>query len=65
MSQINRYLTISATVFAVVAVAHLVRAIAQWPIMIGPWSVPVGASWIAALFSAALSAWAVSLLRKD
>lgn len=64
MSQISRYLTISATIFAVVAVAHLVRAIEQWPITIGPWAVPVGVSWVAALFAAALCAWAMSLLRK-
>ena len=64
MSQTNRYLMISATIFAVVAIAHLVRAIQQWPIAIGPWTVPVGVSWIGALLAAALCAWAVSLLRK-
>lgn len=64
MSQTSRYLIISATIFAVVALAHLLRAIAQWPIAIGPWTVPVGLSWVAALFAAGLSGWAMSLLRK-
>jgi hypothetical protein len=64
MTQTDRYLTISATVFVVVALAHLVRAIAQWSITIGPWSVPVALSWVAALATAGLSAWGFFLLRK-
>ena len=62
MTQTDRYLTISATAFAVVAVAHVVRALEQWTIAIGPWSVPIGLSWIAAIASAGLSGWAFSLL---
>jgi hypothetical protein len=58
------YLTLSAAVFALVALAHLLRAIAQWPIVIGPWTVPVALSWIGAIAAAALSAWAFSLARK-
>jgi hypothetical protein len=64
MRQVDRYLAISAAVFAVVALAHVVRAIAQWTISIGPWSVPVTLSWVAALATAGLSAWAFSLLRR-
>lgn len=63
MTQIDRYLTITAVAFAVVALAHLVRAFEQWSIVIGPMTVPVGVSWIAAVVTAALSAWAFSLLR--
>ncbi len=65
MERLRPYLTLSATVFAVVALAHLLRAIAGWPIEIGPWSVPLGLSWIAAIVSAVLSAWAFSLLRSS
>ena len=64
MTQTDRYLTISAAVFAAVALAHVLRAIAQWSITIGPWSVPVMLSWVAALATAGLSAWAFSLLRQ-
>jgi hypothetical protein len=64
MTQTDRYLTISAAVFAVVALAHVVRAIEQWNITIGPWSVPVTLSWVAAVVTAGLSAWAFSLLRQ-
>jgi hypothetical protein len=64
MTPTDRYLTISATAFAVVALAHVARAIAQWSIVIGPWNVPVAASCIAALVAAGLSFWAFSLLRR-
>ena len=62
MTQTDRYLTISATAFAVVAIAHVVRALEQWPIVIGPWTVPIALSWIAAVATAGLSGWAFSLL---
>lgn len=64
MTQTDRYLTISAIAFAVVALAHIVRALEQWTIVIGPWSVPVALSWIAALATAGLSIWAFLLLRE-
>jgi hypothetical protein len=63
MAKIGNYLIISATVFAVVAIAHVVRAIEQWPITIGPWQVPLEVSWLAAVATAALSVWSILLLR--
>lgn len=63
MIQVDRYLTLSAAAFALVALAHVARALAQWSIVIGPWPVPIAASWLAAIVTAALSAWAFSLLR--
>lgn len=62
MTQTDRYLTISATAFALVAVAHVVRAIEQWTVVIGPWTVPIALSWLAAVATAGLSGWAFSLL---
>ena len=64
MTQTDRYLIISATAFAFVALAHVVRALEQWSITIGPWSVPIALSWTAAIATAGLSGWAFSLLRK-
>ena len=58
------YLIVSASVFAAVSLAHLLRAANAWALTLGDWPVPVGASWLAAVASAALSAWAMSLLRK-
>lgn len=63
MAKLENYLILSATVFAVVAIAHLIRAIQQWPILIGPWSVPVELSWLAAIGAGALSVWAMLLVR--
>lgn len=63
MTSRQRYLVISATVFAIVATAHLIRALEQWPITIGPWNVPVDLSWLAAIATGALSLWAILLLR--
>jgi len=63
MAKLKNYLIISATVFAVVALAHLIRALQHWPITIGPWSVPVDLSWLGAIAAAALSLWAILLLR--
>ena len=62
MTQTDRFLIISATAFAVVAIAHVVRAVEQWSIVIGPWAIPVALSWVAAVASAGLSGWAFSLL---
>jgi hypothetical protein len=63
MTSQQRYLVISASVFAVVAVAHLTRAIERWPITIGSWSVPVELSWLGAIATGALSLWSILLLR--
>jgi len=65
MTSLSRYLTISATVFGVVAIAHIARAIAQWPLQIGPIAVPVELSWPAAIVAAALSVWGFLQLRES
>jgi hypothetical protein len=49
------YCVVSGTVFAVVALVHLVRALAGWPITIDGWTVPVALSWPAALVAGALA----------
>jgi len=64
MTSLSRYLTISATVFAVVALAHLARALAQWPVQIGPIAVPLELSWPAAVIAGALSIWGFLHLRE-
>jgi hypothetical protein len=62
MTNPKGYVTISAVLFAGVALVHLVRAIAAWPIVIGHWSVPLELSWLAAAATGALCAWAIALL---
>ena len=51
------YCLVSGLVFAVVAVAHLLRAIAGWPIQLGSWEAPLAASWAATLGAGALAVW--------
>jgi len=50
------YSRLAATVFAIVALIQLLRALAAWPIMIGDTAIPVWASWIAFVVASGL-AW--------
>jgi hypothetical protein len=52
------YEIVSGIVFALVAVAHALRAAQAWAMQVDGWSVPVGMSWVAALVAAGLSVWA-------
>ena len=51
----NTYLTVSAALFLVVAIAHLLRIIFGWPVEVGGLSIPFWASWLAVLVTAALA----------
>jgi len=51
------YATVSALIFALVAIAHLVRIIKQWSVLIGPASVPMWVSWIGLIVAALLAIW--------
>jgi hypothetical protein len=53
----NSYATVSALIFAVVAIAHLVRLIKQWAVQIGPTSVPMSVSWVGLIIAALLAIW--------
>ena len=52
-----RFNQVAASVFALVALGHAYRAFAQIPFQFGSFAVPVWASWVGALFAAALSVW--------
>ncbi len=49
---------VAAGIFALVAMAHVYRVVAQIPIQIGSTSVPMWASWVAAVLTGALAVWA-------
>jgi hypothetical protein len=53
----NSYATVSALIFAVVAIAHLARLIKQWAVQIGPTSVPMSVSWVGLIIAALLAIW--------
>ncbi|MCM2315901.1 MAG: hypothetical protein NDJ92_12215 [Thermoanaerobaculia bacterium] len=52
-----RFNQVAASVFALVALGHAYRAFAQVPVLFGSLTVPVWASWVGAVFAAALSVW--------
>ena len=57
------YLAITATLFTLVAIFHLVRVINGWTFQFGPYQVPMWFSWLGTFFPAALAAWAIRLTR--
>ncbi|WP_026734984.1 hypothetical protein [Fischerella sp. PCC 9605] len=61
MSEKN-YILISAIVFALVALLHLVRLFTHWSFQIGTVAVPLWGSWLGLLIGSALSIWAFRLL---
>ena len=54
----SAYQNVSGVVFAVVAIAHLVRAIQQLPVTVGTTVLPVWSSWVAVAVAGSLSVWA-------
>jgi hypothetical protein len=46
---------VAGVIFAVVALFHLVRIFMEWTVIIGDWSIPVGASWIALVVAGGLA----------
>jgi hypothetical protein len=60
----KNYLTLASAIFALVALAHLVRALLNWPISIDGWIVPIWLSWLAFVVAGALSWFGWSLAKK-
>jgi hypothetical protein len=58
------YIVISAIIFAVVAIGHLMRIVQGWQVQIGDMSVAMSVSWVAFVVSAALALWGGMLLRR-
>jgi len=53
----NSYAIVSALIFALVAVGHIVRLINRWTVQIGPYSVSMNVSWAALVVSALIAIW--------
>jgi hypothetical protein len=49
------YATITATLFLVVGIAHLLRIILGWQVEIGSLSIPFWVSWLAVVVAGALA----------
>ena len=53
----NSYAAVSALIFAVVALAHIVRIIKQWTMRIGSLSVSMSVSWIGFVVATLMAIW--------
>ena len=53
----NSYAEISALIFSVVAVGHVVRLIKGWKVEIGPYNVSMNVSWVALVVAALIATW--------
>jgi hypothetical protein len=53
----NSYAAVSALIFALVAVGHLVRILNRWAVQIGPYNVSMNVSWAALVVSALIAIW--------
>lgn len=58
----HTYLGVSAAIFGVVAVIHLLRAITGSAFIIGPVAVPVALSWAGFVITTAMCVWAIRLM---
>jgi len=56
------YVAVSALIFALVALVHLVRLAKRWPVQIGSLTIPITASWIGFLIAAFLAIWGFAQL---
>jgi hypothetical protein len=46
---------VAGIIFALVALLHLVWIFMEWPVIIGDWSIPIWASWIALVVAGGLA----------
>ena len=53
----NSYAIVSALIFALVAIGHLVRIFKRWTVQIGPYNVYMNISWAGLAVAALLAIW--------
>ena len=58
----NSYAVVSALIFALVAIGHVVRLVNRWTVTIGPYNVSMNVSWAALVVSALLAIWGFAQL---
>ncbi|HYC17665.1 MAG TPA: hypothetical protein VEC94_10695 [Pseudolabrys sp.] len=52
---------VAGTIFAIVAVVHLLRILLGWPAVIGDWTVPMWVSWIGLVVAGVLGYFGLRL----
>ena len=58
----NSYAAVSALIFAIVAIMHVVRIINRWPVAIGPYNISMNVSWAGSVGAALLAIWGFTQL---
>jgi hypothetical protein len=58
------YVAISAIIFALVAIGHIMRLVQGWDVQIGGMGIATSVSWVALVVSAVLAVWGGTLLRR-
>jgi hypothetical protein len=58
------YCGVSATLFTIVALAHLTRLFNGWSVEIDTMTVPMLASWLGLIIPGSLAAWGIREARK-
>ncbi|MGA2617847.1 MAG: hypothetical protein ABSF26_09565 [Thermoguttaceae bacterium] len=58
------YFVVSGSIFGLVALAHLARAVYQAPVEVAGWAVPIWPSWGGLVVAGLLCVWAFRLLRQ-
>ena len=53
----SSYGVVSALIFALVAIGHVVRLAKRWTVTIGPYNVSMNVSWAAVVVSALIAIW--------
>ena len=59
------YLLISAVIFSVVCLGHLLRIVFNWPLAIGTLDVPMAVSWMGMIITGGLVVWAIAMLTRE
>ncbi len=57
------YLVVSGAIFLLVGIFHFFRLVYQWPIVVGPRTIPFALSWVGGPVSAGYCVWACWILR--
>jgi hypothetical protein len=62
---LKNFTLLAGVIFAIVALAHLLRVFMGWSIVIDNWTVPMWLSWIALVFAGGLSYFGLSLVSRS
>ena len=57
---VNYYAAVTALIFAIIAIIHIVRLTGGWPVQIGSRSIPMSVSWVGLVISVVLAIWGLN-----